>query len=39
MTRFGYIDWTNHERLSKVAHVVQQNENVSSINELCFTSC
>jgi 26S proteasome non-ATPase regulatory subunit 9 len=27
VTRFGYVDWTNHERLGKVAHVVQQNEN------------
>jgi 26S proteasome non-ATPase regulatory subunit 9 len=27
VTRFGYVDWTNHERLSKVAQVVQQNEN------------
>ena len=30
ITKFGYINWTNHERLSKVAQVVQQNENVSS---------
>jgi 26S proteasome non-ATPase regulatory subunit 9 len=27
VTRFGYVDWTNHERLGKVARVVQQNEN------------
>lgn len=27
VTRFGYVDWTNHERLSKVAQVVQSNEN------------
>lgn len=27
VTRFGYVDWTNHERLSRVAQVVQQNEN------------
>lgn len=27
VTRFGYVDWTNHERLSKVAQVVQNNEN------------
>lgn len=27
VTRFGYVDWTNHERLGKVAQVVQQNEN------------
>ena len=28
ITRFGGANWTNHERLSKVAQVVQQNENV-----------
>lgn len=27
VTRFGWVDWTNHERLGKVAQVVQQNEN------------
>ncbi|TKA69449.1 hypothetical protein B0A55_07112 [Friedmanniomyces simplex] len=27
VTRFGGANWTNHERLSKVAQVVQQNEN------------
>lgn len=27
--KFGLANWTNHERLSKVAEVVQQNENVS----------
>lgn len=26
ITTFGYVNWTNHERLSKVAQVVQQNE-------------
>lgn len=29
VTRFGTANYTNHERLSKVAQVVQQNENVS----------
>lgn len=33
VVRFGYVNWTNHERLGKVAQVVQQNENVS------FQSC
>ena len=28
VVRFGCVNWTNHERLSKVAQVVQQNENV-----------
>ena len=27
ITKFGWVDWTNHERLGKVAHVVQQNAN------------
>lgn len=27
VTRFGSVNWTNHERLSRVAGVVQQNEN------------
>ncbi|KAF2766186.1 hypothetical protein EJ03DRAFT_391153 [Teratosphaeria nubilosa] len=27
VTKFGYVNWQNHERLSKVAQVVQQNEN------------
>jgi len=26
ITKFGYINWMNHEKLSKVAQVVQQNE-------------
>ena len=30
VTRFGWVNWTNHERLSKVALVVQQNEDVST---------
>lgn len=28
VTKFGTVNWTNHERLSRVAQVVQQNENV-----------
>lgn len=28
ITKFGWIDWTNHERLSQVAEVVSQNEGV-----------
>ncbi len=28
VTKFGTANYTNHERLSKVAQVVQQNENV-----------
>lgn len=29
---FGNVHWLNHERLSKVAEAVQQNEGVSSAN-------
>lgn len=28
VTKFGTVNFTNHERLSKIAQVVQQNENV-----------
>jgi 26S proteasome non-ATPase regulatory subunit 9 len=31
VTKFGIVNWTNHERLSKVALAVQQNENVSEM--------
>lgn len=31
VTKFGDADWRNHERLGKVARVVQENENVSLI--------
>ncbi|PPJ61253.1 hypothetical protein CBER1_06731 [Cercospora berteroae] len=27
VTKFGWATWTNHERLAKVAEIVQQNEN------------
>lgn len=37
VTKFGWVNWTNHERLGKVAHVVQQNENVSV--KLAASSC
>lgn len=30
VTRFGTVNFTNHERLSKIAQAVQQNENVRS---------
>lgn len=29
VTKFGSVNWTNHERLGRVAQVVQQNENRS----------
>ena len=39
ITRFGSVNFTNHERLTKVAQVVQQNENVSmnhrTFGQLC----
>lgn len=31
ITKFGSVNWTNHERLGRVAQVVQQNENVSML--------
>lgn len=33
VVRFGEVDWTNHERLGRVAREVQQNENVSCSGE------
>lgn len=30
VTKFGWVDWTNHERLSRVAEAVSQNEGVSA---------
>jgi 26S proteasome non-ATPase regulatory subunit 9 len=30
ITKFGWVDWTNHERLSRVAEAVAQNEGVSA---------
>jgi 26S proteasome non-ATPase regulatory subunit 9 len=29
LTKFGWVDWTNHARLSRVAEAVSQNEGVS----------
>jgi 26S proteasome non-ATPase regulatory subunit 9 len=29
ITKFGWVDWTNHEKLSRVAEAVSQNEGVS----------
>lgn len=34
VTRFGIVNFTNHERLSKISQVVQQNQNVR--NHLCL---
>lgn len=28
VAKFGWVNWSNHERLGKVAYIVQQNENV-----------
>jgi hypothetical protein len=30
ITKFGWVDWTNHERLARVAEAVSQNEGVSA---------
>ena len=34
VARFGNLNWANHERLGKVAQVVQQNENVRICAEM-----
>lgn len=41
VVRFGTANWSNHERLSKVAQVVQQNENVGTafIRTLIWPLC
>ena len=31
ITKFGWVDWTNHDRLSRVAEAVSQNEGVSCL--------
>jgi len=35
ITKFGWVDWTNHERLSRVAEAVSQNEGVSAYAGRC----
>jgi hypothetical protein len=39
ITKFGWVDWTNHERLGRVAEAVTQNEGVSGLNQLCWQHC
>lgn len=29
ITKFGWVDWTNHDKLARLAQVVSQNEGVS----------
>lgn len=36
ITKFGWVDWTNHERLGRVAEAVSQNEGVSTSSVLCW---
>jgi 26S proteasome regulatory subunit N4 len=36
VTKFGWVDWTNHERLGRVAEAVSQNEGVSGTNLVCW---
>lgn len=36
ITKFGWVDWTNHERLGRVAEAVSQNEGVSRPGTLCW---
>jgi C-terminal processing protease CtpA/Prc len=37
ITKFGWVDWTNHDKLSKVAEAVTQNEGVSCPLDLSAT--
>lgn len=30
ITKFGWVDWTNHDKLARLAQVVSQNEGVSN---------
>lgn len=39
ITKFGWVDWTNHERLGRVAEAVSQNEGVSGPRLLCWQHC
>ena len=36
ITRFGWVDWTNHERLSRVAEAVSQSEGVHGALPACM---
>ena len=38
ITKFGWVDWTNHEKLSRVAEAVSQNEGVSCPTSLLFSA-
>jgi|SRR5690242_7335925 len=39
ITKFGWVDWTNHDRLGRVAEAVSQNEGVRSPMPLCWQVC
>lgn len=39
ITKFGWVDWTNHERLGRVAEAVSQNEGVSGLGRCCWRHC
>lgn len=36
VTKFGWVDWTNHESLGRVAEAVSQNEGVSGPGPLSW---
>jgi hypothetical protein len=38
ITKFGWVDWTNHDRLGRVAEAVSQNEGVSASSVLRWRS-
>ena len=37
ITKFGWVDWTNHDKLARLTQVVSQNEGVSGSAFGCFT--
>lgn len=34
ITKFGWVDWTNHDKLARLPQVVSQNEGVSNVGIL-----
>lgn len=37
ITKFGWVDWTNHDKLARLTQVVSQNEGVSNSLKLGYT--
>lgn len=38
ITKFGWVDWTNHERMGRLAEAVSQNEGVSNLRPLVLAA-